>query len=222
VANRSEVAEHCRDLASRGLAIAGAGNVSTRVGDSVLITRGGLRFETATEDDITVVTLEGEVIQGQRPSAETDLHLRIYRTTPAGAVVHTHGGFSVAVGLTRDSVPPVHYAIRRLGGHVPTVPYLLFGSPELAAAVGDAVAAGARAVLLRNHGAVACGNDLAEATENAEMVEWLCEVYLRAQRLGEPALLTAEDLAAVADQAQRIAYGARQPASHAPARADVL
>jgi L-fuculose-phosphate aldolase len=122
-------------------------------------------------------------------------------------VVHTHGRSSVAVGLVCDQMPLVHYNLRRLGGRVPTVPYLLFGSDELAEAVGSAIAGGFSTVLMRNHGAVSSAPSLGEAVEHACLLEWLCDVYLAAHSLGAPALLTDNDLEAVGAQAARLAYG---------------
>jgi L-fuculose-phosphate aldolase len=204
---RAEVAAQCRELAGHGVALAGAGNVSVRTDDLVLITRSGLRLEDAVAEDITIVTHAGEVLEGARPSSEIGLHLGVYARTGAGAVVHTHGRSSVAVGLVCDQMPLVHYNLRRLGGRVPTVPYLLFGSDELAVAVGNAVADGFGTVLMRNHGAVSSAGSLGEAVEHACLLEWLCDVYLAANTLGTPALLTDGDLDAVAAQAAALAYG---------------
>lgn len=206
-AARMDVAARCRELASQGLALAGAGNVSVRRGDHVLITRSGLRFERAEPDDVTVVTSTGEVVAGARPSSETGLHLGIYARSAAQAVVHTHGRSSVAVGLVCDRMPLVHYNLVRLGGSVPTVPYAVFGSAELAATVGDAVGAGYGTVLMRNHGAVSSAGSLAEAVEHTGLLEWACDVYLAAHGLGSPALLTEDDLAAVVEQGSRLSYG---------------
>jgi L-fuculose-phosphate aldolase len=204
---RAEMAAHCRELAGHGVALAGAGNVSVRTDEHVLITRAGLRLETAAPQDITVLTLTGEVLEGHRPSSETGLHVGIYARTAARAVVHTHGRSSVAVGLVCDQMPLVHYNLLRLGGRVPTVPYHLFGSDELADAVGTAIAQGYGTVLMRNHGAVCSAGSLADAVEHAGLIEWLCDVYLAASSIGTPALLDDDDLQAVADQVQRLSYG---------------
>ncbi|GAA3598158.1 class II aldolase/adducin family protein [Kineosporia mesophila] len=204
---REKLAATCRDVAARGVAVGGAGNISVRVDDRILITRGGLRFEVATADDISVVGLDGELLEGERPSSETGLHLGVYRRSGDTAIVHTHGKAAVAVGLVAQEIPLIHYNLLRLGGRVPTVGYFTFGSRELADAVGAAVGNGARAALMRNHGSVACGTSLDEAVEHAEMTEWLCEIYLAARPLGEPALLTPGDLDDVLAQARRLSYG---------------
>lgn len=207
MSSRAEVAATCREVAARGVAVGGAGNISVRRDDRVLITRGGLRFETAVADDISVVDLDGTLLEGFRASSETGLHLGIYRSTDAVSVVHTHGRSSVALGLVADEIPLIHYNLLRLGGRVPTVPYATFGSPELAEAVARIFENGFRAALLRNHGAVSAGRSLAEAVENAELTEWLCEIYLCARSVGEPALLSPEDLQDVLAQAHRLSYG---------------
>lgn len=204
---REDVAAGCRELAGHGLALAGAGNVSVRTAEYVLITRAGLRFESAAAEDITILTPAGVVVDGARPSSETGLHVGIYERSAAHAVVHTHGRSSVAVGLVCDRMPLVHYNLFRLGGRIPTVPYHLFGSDDLARAVGDAVAEGFGTVLMRNHGAVSSAPSISSAVEHACLLEWLCNVYLAASSLGTPALLDDRDLDAVAAQSERLAYG---------------
>jgi L-fuculose-phosphate aldolase len=202
-----EVAAGCRSVAEQGLALGGAGNVSVRTDDAVLITRAGLRLEQAQPDDISVVSLEGETLHGSRPSSETGLHLNIYQRSRARAVVHTHGQASVAVGLVCDELPLVHYNLTRAGGQVPTIPYYTFGSEELAQAVGVAIEGGTSAVLMRNHGMVTCASSLSNAIEKASLCEWMCGVYLDAKSIGDPHLLTEGDLAEVQRQARRFAYG---------------
>jgi L-fuculose-phosphate aldolase len=103
----------------------------------------------------------------------------------------------------------VHYAILELGrgGFVPTIPYFVFGSQELAGAVAAQMESGCRAVLMRNHGAVAVGESLSQAVENAELIEWIAGVYYRARQLGEPSLLTSDELDEVSRQFERLEYG---------------
>ncbi|WP_344336952.1 PfkB family carbohydrate kinase [Brevibacterium salitolerans] len=206
---RIRLARRARDIAKRGVVLAGAGNISERHEDLVFITRGGLRFESAEPEDICVLTLRGELLCGSRPSSETLLHLGVYQCTEALAVVHTHGRSTVAVGLVEDELPVIHYNILRLGGRVPTVPYFPFGSEELAESVGASMAAGSRSVLLRNHGAVSCGSTLDEAIEFSELTEWLCEVYLSARVLGAPARLNHGDLTEVRRRAAEYGNAAK-------------
>jgi L-fuculose-phosphate aldolase len=56
------------------------------------------------------------------------------------------------------------------------------------------------AALMANHGGVALGRDLEEAYENARLLEWLCGVYVRAKMIGEPRVLTEEELQRVVER----------------------
>jgi L-fuculose-phosphate aldolase len=112
----------------------------------------------------------------------------------------------VALSAVHDELPAIHYAITGLGGPVRVAGYERFGSGRLAAA---AVAAldGRNAVILRNHGAVSYGASLAQAYDRALLLEWLAHVYRMACTLGEPRLLSTEDLDEVTAEMHRRRYG---------------
>jgi L-fuculose-phosphate aldolase len=99
-------------------------------------------------------------------------------------------------------------AITALGGPVRVAPYARFGSTQLAEA---AVAAldGRSAVILRNHGAVTYGADLAQAYDRALLLEWLACTYRLGLAYGEPAVLSAAELDEVAAESRRRRYGTR-------------
>ena len=209
---RAQVATACRTLAEAGVVPGTAGNVSAREGDLVAVTATGLVLRTAGPDDVTVVDLDGTVVEGRlAPTSELALHLAVYAATPARAVVHTHAPASTAAGLLVDELPAVHYAMLHLGGPVRVAPFEPFGTPELARAVVTALE-GRRGALLANHGAVTWGADLAEAVMLGEVLEWTCDVWLRATAAGAPRLLTAAQLDAVAAQLARRDYGQVRPA----------
>ena len=113
------------------------------------------------------------------------MHLAIYAATKAAAVVHTHSPEVVALSASRPELPAIHYAITGLGGPVRVAPYVRFGSEGLAAAAVEALD-GRSAVILRNHGAVTYGRDLAQAYERALLLEWLARTYRLALSYGNP------------------------------------
>lgn len=81
------------------------------------------------------------------------------------------------------------------GGHsVPCVPYSTFGRTALSRDVAAAFA-DRKACLMANHGLVAGGVRFAEAMKIAQEIESLCEVYLKSLAVGEPAILTASQMA---------------------------
>lgn len=207
---REEVAAAARRLAEAGLLVGTAGNVSMRDGDRVAVTASGVVLGVCTAEDVTVVDLAGAVVDGRsRPTSELELHLGVYAGSPAQAAVHTHAPWSTAVACVLDELPVLHYQQLLLGGPVRVAPYATFGTPELAAAVADALA-GRQAALMANHGSVAVGSSLDQAVEHAELLEWLCALHSRAAALGTPRVLTEEQQADVVEQAVRRRYGTVQ------------
>ena len=84
-----------------------------------------------------------------------------------------------------------------------------FGSAGLAAAAVEALD-GRSAVILRNHGAVTYGRDLAQAYDRALLLEWLARTYRLALCYGEPAILSAAELDEVTAESRRRRYGERR------------
>ena len=198
-AARHLVAEGGRRLIAEGLVTGTAGNVSVRVGDLVAISPSSVPYDQVGPDEVSIVTMDGELVDPDprfRPSTETDLHLSVYASTDAGAVVHHHGLRSVAVSTVVDVLPPLHYYAVRLGGAPRVAPYARFGTPELARLVTEALR-DRSAALMQNHGAVTHGSSMDEAFERAHLLEWLCELYAQATVLGRPRVLTDDDLAEV-------------------------
>jgi L-fuculose-phosphate aldolase len=210
-AARERVAAASRGLAEAGLVHGTAGNVSERVSELVAITPTGARLAEMTAAEITVVDLNGTVLDGPlAPTSEAGLHLGVYARHSTGAVVHTHAPLATALACVLDELPCIHYQMLALGGPVPVVPYFTFGSPELAEATVDALE-GRLAALMSNHGAITHGHDLATAMENAHLLEWACMVYWRAASIGAPRTLTDADLAAVIETVVSSGYGTTRP-----------
>ena len=206
---RADVAEAARRLAAEGLLIGTAGNVSAVDPDSdfVAVTATGVVLAECRPDDVTVVDRAGVVVQGTlAPTSELALHLAVLAASGAGAVVHTHAPHATALGCVHDSLPVLHYQQMLLGGAIRVAPYSTFGTSELA---GDVVAAlsGRRAARMAHHGAVTGGSTLAEAVENALLLEWCCELFERASGLGTPRPLDDAQQAAVVDAALKRGYG---------------
>ena len=162
-----------RDLIAAGRAILSAGlvrgtqgNLSARGDDGqVVITPAGMPYEALAADDLVVLDLQGQVVEGTNaPSSERRVHLEIYAARDdVRAIVHTHSPRAV---VWSDLGEPLPFD----GGVLPTAAYALTGTDTLAAnavgALGDAPA-----VLLAGHGVVAVGATVDEAREVAERVE---------------------------------------------------
>ena len=164
-----------------------AGNVSVRADELVAVTPTGAVLEQLTADDVAVVDLDGDQVDGElAPTSELGLHLGAYRRYGAGAVVHAHAPMGTALGCVLDELPVVHYQMLALGGPVRVAPYATFGTPELAELTLDALE-GRAAALMSNHGTIALGADPDGADGNALLLEWACTVYWRAASAGHAA-----------------------------------
>ena len=207
VADREDLVAFARRMAGDDLAPGTSGNLSVRRQDMVAITPSGVSYERMGPADICLVrVMDGAPQPGLRPSTETPMHLAVYRATGAGAIVHTHSPFVVALSTVLDELPAVHYAMADLGGIVRVAPYTRFGTPQLAASAVAALA-GRNAVILRNHGALACGPDLARAYDRARTLEWLARVYWYARLAGTPQTLSDAALTEVSDATRELRYG---------------
>jgi L-fuculose-phosphate aldolase len=212
---RAELVRYGQRLLTDGLAVGSAGNLSVRLGETVAITPSGIAYQDMRTADICLVTQGGaqlaadDAAQQETPSSETPMHLAIYAATSAAAVVHTHSPEVIALSASRPELPAIHYAITALGGPVRVAPYVRFGSAQLAEAAVAALA-GRSAVILRNHGAVTYGRDLAQAYERALLLDWLARTYRLALAYGEPAVLSAAELDEVAAESRRRRYGERR------------
>jgi L-fuculose-phosphate aldolase len=195
---------HARLLVETGLVIGTAGNVSVRDGDEIVITPTSIPYDRIEREDLCVLDLDGRQTDGRRrASSEAPFHARIYNATDAAAIVHTHSPFATTIACVCDALPAIHYSIHRFGGDtVPVVDYERFGSDALADRVG-LMAEGRRGVLLRNHGAVTWGSSVEEAYDSSVMLEWLAQLYWQARQLGEPRLLTADQIGEVAAEVRR-------------------
>jgi L-fuculose-phosphate aldolase len=196
-------------LAAAGLVVGTSGNVSVRAGERISLTGKGVSLDAVTPDDVAVADLDGNVLAGV-PTSELELHLAIYRRYYAGAIVHTHAPMATAVACVLDELPVIHYHLLALGGSIRVAPFHAFGTPELAGAVGDALS-GRTAALLANHGAVNYASSLADAVDDAVLLEWACRLYVDASRLGSPRVLDERQLAAVRASAARHGYQSLAP-----------
>ena len=213
---RPAVVAAVQRLDALGLNRGSTGNVSARWGSGMLITPTGMGADGLRAQDLVWVGWDGTVQGAWRPSSEWHFHQAVYGARPdLQAVVHTHSTHAAALACLRRPLPAFHYMVAVAGGDsVPLVPYFTFGSQALSQAVALALA-DRDACLLANHGLVAAGTSLGHAMKVVCEIESLCEVYLKALAVGEPALLSAAEMAVVIDKFRH--YGRAAWASEPPA-----
>lgn len=180
----------CLRMVKSGLTVETWGNISVRDPETgyVYLTPSGMPYDTIVEDDIVVMDVDGNRIEGERkPTIEHAMHLGIMKNRPdVNAIVHTHPVYSQVFALLHENIPPViDEAAQILGGEVKVTEYALPGSPEMAANAIAAIGNGA-ACLLANHGAVAVGKDMDAAFKVCTILEMTSQIYYMARCIGEP------------------------------------
>lgn len=163
------------------------GNISVKIAeDRVLVTPTRKSKGFLKPEMLTIIDLEENIIEGTyKPSSESLMHLTIYKSRPdVNAVVHAHPPISTAfavagIPLDRCILPE---AILELG-KVPIAPYGTPGTPELSASL-NGIIDDHDCFLLKNHGAVAVGEDLMTAYYKMDSLEMLAKVVFHARLLG--------------------------------------
>ncbi len=192
-----QLAAYARRLPADRLTTGTGGNLSLadRAGKRIFITPSGLPYDRLTPDRIAVIDFSGRPETAAKPSSEWQLHLEIYRSRPeVNAIVHTHSPFATTFAVLNQPIPACHYLVGVSGGNeIRVAPYATFGTPELAAVTREALGR-ENCILMANHGLIAVGGDLVAAYHTALYIEEAAELYWRARTLGEPVVLTPEEM----------------------------
>lgn len=97
------------NLVKYGLIVLTWGNVSAIDRDSglVVIKPSGVSYDSMTENDMVVVDLEGNVVEGKyKPSSDTPTHIYLYKAfLDIGGIVHTHSTYAVAFAQAGRNIP---------------------------------------------------------------------------------------------------------------------
>ena len=125
---RAEVCAMNLELAKQGLVVWTGGNVSgiVRGKGHVVIKPSGVRFEALTPENLVVVDLDGNLVEGDlKKSVDTDIHLYLYKhREDIGGVCHTHAAYSTAFSLVGQDIPCATSPLAHLlGAAVPCTEY---------------------------------------------------------------------------------------------------
>lgn len=200
---RLELIEYGKKLVTAGLTKGTGGNLSVfdRKAGTVAITPSGIDFFEIKPEDIIIIDLDGKIIEGHRtPSSEWEMHLMPYRTRDdIDAVVHAHVMYTTVLSCLHEPLPATHYMIAVAGPDVRCAEYATFGTHELAVNACKAME-GRRAVILANHGVLAGAQDLKNAYNIVEEIEYCSEIYVKARSIGNPVVLSDEEMHLMAEK----------------------
>ncbi len=213
---REQLVDCARRMQASGINQGTSGNLSVRIPGGMLITPSSLPYEQMQPTDLVALDLKGEPLfipadgrPQRRPSSEWRLHADVLASRPeVQAVLHCHSIHATALACHGRDIPPFHYMTAVAGGHdIRCAPYATFGTQELSDGVVQALE-GRLACLMAQHGQVSVGPTLDKALALAVEVETLARIYLQALALGEPPLLSAEQMEQVRHQFRTLLYRA--------------
>ena len=194
---REQVIEYSLKLLSEGLTNGTAGNVSifNREKGLVAISPTGVNYSELTPEMISVVDLDGKLIEGLKPSSELEMHMILYRNREdVNAVIHTHPVYTTVLACLREDLPAIDYMIAVTGAtKVKCAEYASYGTKELAENAYKAMGS-SLAVILANHGLTTAGKDIANAFNITVQVEYISNLYIKAKNIGEPIILPDDEM----------------------------
>lgn len=175
-----------------------SGNVSGRDPETnlVVIKPSGVLYDEMTPEDMVVVDLDGNVVEGKlKPSVDTATHLYVYRhRSDVNGIVHTHSPYATSFAALGRSIPVYLTAIAdEFGCAIPVGPYAKIGGEEIGKAIVDYIGE-SPAILMKNHGVFTIGNSPEAALKAAVMVEDTAKTVHLSLLLGTPDVIPDEEV----------------------------
>ena len=204
---RAAMVDTCRAMDAKGINQGTAGNLSLRHGDGFLITPSSLPYDTMQPEDIVEMGWDGSYV-GRRPSSEWRFHRDILKARlDVNVVLHCHSLYATSVACHHRTIPAFHYMVGVMGGNtLRCARYATYGTQGLSDAAIEALE-GRKACLLGQHGQISLGRTLEAALWMAVEVETLARIYQQALVMGEPPVLSDEEMERVIAQMTRMSYG---------------
>ncbi|MGD9953283.1 MAG: aldolase [Burkholderiales bacterium] len=183
----ARLAQACRILAREGHESGLAGQVTARGEDpgTWWTLQFGYGFDEATPERMVLVDEDLKPLKGGRPNPGVRFHVWIYRQRPdVQAIIHTHPPHASALAATGQPLRIAHMDSSMLYGtaHLPEWPGVPVADDEgriISGALGEA-----KTILLANHGLLAAGASVEEATYLAVFMERACRMQLLAAAAG--------------------------------------
>lgn len=199
---KNKVLEANLKLVEYGLVLFTWGNVSEidREKGLVVIKPSGVDYSVLKAQDLSVLDLEGNLIEGLKPSSDTPTHLELYRRFPEiGGVAHTHSTCAVSFAQAAKGIKPYGTTHADFAfGEIPCTRDLseeeINGEYELntGKVIAERFETGkidynaVPAVLVHSHGPFTWGRDCHDAAKNSAILEEVAKMALMSEMLNAP------------------------------------
>ena len=169
--NIAEIISVSNEIYDKGLVSGKSGNISARFGDVVAITPTLKSLSNLMEEDIVLVSMDGEVLTKGNPSSEVNMHLEIYKKRPdVKAIVHTHSPYATGFAFSDKKLKRLEGFGQIKNQYISSIEYQKPGSDELAKSASEGIG-DEDVLILKNHGVICVGDELREAMLLAVFVE---------------------------------------------------
>lgn len=208
LATRREMVETGRRMNASGINQGTAGNISIRNPDGFLVTPTSLPYDQTEPEDLVQMSFDGSYQGRRRPSSEWRFHRDILASRrDIDVVLHCHSVYATTLAVHHKTIPSFHYMTAVAGGTtIRCAKYATFGTQALSDNALEALD-GRLACLLGQHGQISLGKTLASALALGIEVETISRLYVQALTLGEPPILSDEEMARVIQQMKQMSYG---------------
>lgn len=188
------------------------GNISVRLRgtDQILLT-GVSSLASVTTEGLPILTLDGEVIEGEVHPSSAEIirmHTEVYcARADVGGVIHTHSPYSTSFAVANKPIAVVSEALVRFGIEepIPVAGYAPRGSRESVSNIVDVIGPKTRAVLLQNHGLLAFAESVTMAAHLVLIMEEAAQAALNAAAIGGATVIPASMMHYTQQRAQDFA-----------------
>lgn len=200
---KRDMIEVGKRLADKGLLIGKGGNYSVRIGeDRILLTASGFCKSDITEDQISLIDLQGNLLEGLKPALDIRMHLEVYRSMPEiRAIVHSHPpimtGFAMSNYDFSDFCMPE--AMLDIGG-IEVTDFSVPTTAQVPAVVHKSIQKNpnVRAIILKGHGVLCLSSiNVMDACYKVECLEAVGEAILVTNALGGAYEMTPDEVKGV-------------------------
>lgn len=192
---KKEIIKYGQKLGEKNMTPGTSGNISVKIDNNVLISASGTCLADLTEDEIVLMDLDSNSLDGKKPSSEKNLHNAIYKLRPdINAIIHCHSPYTSAFAVCHIPLSkPIISENVFYFGEIPIADYALPGSEKLVENTAKFFQKH-DAVLLANHGIIIGGKNLKETYYKMETAEAYAQIYLNSILLGGAKDLTKNDI----------------------------